>query len=192
MLVKGGKGDYHSWFFCTYAVGGHADDNLKQIMCTFHHCALCHEVSVMVSQYRVRWWHGTVLATSHYLFHWWPWFMYMCTTWTQCVNDVLRNHILCSNRFSKRRNITPSGPCLRHIGSSAADVLVKFQSDRTTLNTNFAASRLTIRRLIRYCNRTQYMINENIHTLLIFCCFMLWFDKSILPIHLSTTSRTLE
>ena len=136
------EGDYHSWIFLTYAVGGHADGNLKQIMCTFHHCALCHEVSVMVSQYRVRWWHGTVLATSHYLFQWWPWFRYMCSTWTWCVNDVLRNHVLCSNRFSKWTNITPSGSCFRHIGSSAADVLVKFQSDRTTLNTIFAAFRL--------------------------------------------------
>ena len=30
----------------------------------------------------------------------------------------------------------------RHIGSNAAEVPVKFQSDRTNLNTNLAASRL--------------------------------------------------
>ena len=30
----------------------------------------------------------------------------------------------------------------RHVGSSAADVPVKFQSDLTILNTNLAASRL--------------------------------------------------
>ena len=64
----------------------------------------------------------------------------------------------------------------RHVRSTVAKVPVKFQSDRTILNTNLAASRLwdlTIRRLVGYWNRASWLPTDLLITI--------WWRKRCIP-----------
>ena len=101
--------------------------------------------------------HGQPLYTGHATWH----RVTIVICWLIKSLEISCTAVLISDKTSCcaiSRSLEAARLVFKHVGSTAADVPVKFQSDTVISTTSLAASRLTIRRLIGYWNGTAIFI----------------------------------